>query len=231
MKNKFNVILIIMLLSLMILSFLGYNSLDNKIKDIEQYKKDKETKEILIQKKDSIRDNKLDSINNNPKKLLTDLKPINKFLHAMGFAESTNNYNAVNSYGFIGKYQFGASALVEAKVCKNIQDAKIFRDLFISTEDTLKNNIWSNLAQETAMKKLIQYNKRTLRKYIAEHKNTFLYTLTDTIYITESGIIAAAHLAGCGNVQKFFTDINHGFKDGYGTTIETYLNKFKGYKV
>ena len=52
------------------------------------------------------------------------------------------------------------------------------------------------------------------------------------IVITESGILAAAHLAGAGNVKKYLRswgDLN--FSDAYGTDIEDYLTKFSGFDL
>nr|MDJ0646725.1 hypothetical protein [Flavobacteriaceae bacterium] len=47
---------------------------------------------------------------------------------------------------------------------------------------------------------------------------------------TESGILAAAHLAGAGNVKKYLRSNGaFQFSDAYGTTIEHYLKKFAGY--
>ena len=50
------------------------------------------------------------------------------------------------------------------------------------------------------------------------------------IYITESGILAAAHLAGPGNVKKFFRK-GYEFKDGNGTKMTSYLERFSSYKL
>ena len=50
------------------------------------------------------------------------------------------------------------------------------------------------------------------------------------IEITESGILAAAHLAGPGNVKKFFRK-GYEFHDGNGTKMTEYLVKFSGYKL
>jgi hypothetical protein len=48
--------------------------------------------------------------------------------------------------------------------------------------------------------------------------------------ITESGILAAAHLGGQGSVKRYF---KHGkvFKDGYGTKITSYMDTFSGYDI
>ena len=39
------------------------------------------------------------------------IKGHSNFLHAIGFRESTNNYKAVNQFGYLGKYQFGRKTL------------------------------------------------------------------------------------------------------------------------
>ena len=52
------------------------------------------------------------------------------------------------------------------------------------------------------------------------------------IKITESGILAAAHLAGAGNVKKYLRSFGKfEFKDGFGTSINSYMKKFGGYDV
>jgi uncharacterized protein with ParB-like and HNH nuclease domain len=50
------------------------------------------------------------------------------------------------------------------------------------------------------------------------------------IEITESGILAAAHLAGAGNVKKYLR--SNGEKnafDAFGTDVEQYMKRFGGY--
>jgi hypothetical protein len=52
------------------------------------------------------------------------------------------------------------------------------------------------------------------------------------IEVTESGILAAAHLAGAGNVKKYLR--SHGkidVEDAFGTSISNYLDKFSGYDL
>jgi len=52
------------------------------------------------------------------------------------------------------------------------------------------------------------------------------------IEITESGILAAAHLAGAGNVKKYLrSGGNFDFEDAFGTSIEAYLKDFAHYNT
>ena len=82
--------------------------------------------------------------------------------------------------------------------------------------------------QEKAFVALCQVNKWILRKDILR----FAGKTINGIKITESGILAAAHLAGAGNVKKYLrSNGSVRFSDAYGSSIKSYLNKFAGYDV
>ena len=115
---------------------------------------------------------------------LSVVKNHTKFLDDIGFRESSNNYRAVNQFGYLGKYQFGRKTL------NNLG----FED--ISNREFLENES----IQEEAMYALLNHNKRILRRQIQKYHGETIHG----VYITESGILAAAHLAGAGNVRKFF---------------------------
>jgi hypothetical protein len=52
------------------------------------------------------------------------------------------------------------------------------------------------------------------------------------VEVTESGILAAAHLAGAGNVKKYLRSYGENdVEDAYGTSISEYLEKFSGYDL
>jgi hypothetical protein len=133
----------------------------------------------------------------------------NQFLDAIGFKESSNRYDVVNRYGYMGKYQFGNKTL------KGLG--------FKLTQDEFLNN---PRIQERAMYKLLRHNKHKLRKYITKYEGKILHG----VLITESGILAAAHLGGQGNVRKFFRR-GKVFRDGNGTPITHYMEIFGGYNL
>ena len=132
------------------------------------------------------------------------------FLSAIGFRESSNNYKAVNRFGYLGKYQFGRKTL-NAIGFENISNREFLANPTI---------------QEKAMLTLLKQNKHTLRKEIAKYSGKVI----NGIYITESGILAAAHLAGAGNVKKFFRK-GYEFRDGNGTKMTSYMKQFANYKL
>jgi hypothetical protein len=131
------------------------------------------------------------------------------FLQALGHKESGNNYSVVNSFGYMGKYQFGASTL------KGL-------GFKISKEEFLNNPA----LQEEAMQALLEHNRKKLKRQIEKYCGQTI----NGVYVTESGILAAAHLAGQGNVKRFFRK-GYEFKDGYGTSMTSYMRKFSGYQL
>ena len=134
---------------------------------------------------------------------------LNRFLNDIGFRESGNRYDITNKWGYMGKYQFGKSTLkgLGFKVSKNefLNNPKL---------------------QEEAMMALLLHNKEKLQKYI----DVFDGQTVNGMYISESGILAAAHLGGQGSVKRYFRN-GKVFKDGFGTKITSYMDKFSGYDI
>ena len=76
------------------------------------------------------------------------------------------------------------------------------------------------------MKQNLLYNKKRLKKYITQYDGKVIHG----VFITESGLLAAAHLGGSGNVRKFFRN-GKVFKDGNGVKITQYMELFSGYTL
>lgn len=130
------------------------------------------------------------------------------FKEAVAFKESRGNYRVVNDFGYLGKYQFGVETL-RAIGIYNPTD-------FLYTPEL----------QEKAFMAYAQRNKWILRKDIAQFQGKRI----SGIIITESGILAAAHLAGAGSVKKFLRSYgNDTFSDAFGTSVRSYLKRFSGY--
>ena len=131
------------------------------------------------------------------------------FLTALGHRESGNRYHVVNRFGYMGKYQFGKSTLKTLKI-------KVTKEEFLNNPDL----------QEEAMRKLLIYNKKHLKKYI----DKFDGQVINGILITESGLLAAAHLGGAGSVKKWFRT-GKIKQDGNGVKITQYMEQFSGYSL
>ncbi|MFE3868672.1 peptidoglycan-binding protein LysM [Flavobacterium sp. LS2P90] len=130
------------------------------------------------------------------------------FKEAIGYRESESKYKKINSLGYLGKYQFGIETLKSVGVRNSTA--------FLNSPEM----------QEKAFIALLAQNKWELKKEIEKYSGTLL----NGIYVTESGILAAAHLGGPGSVRKYFK--NKGkryFRDAYGTSIQSYMKAFGGY--
>ncbi len=130
------------------------------------------------------------------------------FQQRLAVRESQGKYHKVNTLGYLGKYQFGSETLESL----GVNDEQHFLE--------------SRKLQEKAFMAYLARNKWELRKEIAKYTGRVIRGIT----ITESGILAAAHLGGPGAVKKFLrSNGQRKFKDGYGTSITEYLREFAGY--
>ena len=134
------------------------------------------------------------------------------FKEFLGFFESGSDYKKINRLGYLGKYQFGRSTLKVLRVKKI--------NKFIDIPEL----------QEKAFLMNVMRNKWILRREIRRFNGKKL----NNILITESGIIAAAHLSGPGNVKKYlrnYGDDKFDLGDINGTKISDYIKTFKGYDL
>ncbi|WP_222984411.1 hypothetical protein [Flagellimonas meishanensis] len=134
----------------------------------------------------------------------------NGFKDALAFKESRGRYQVVNTLGYLGKYQFGLSTLNLMGVYN--------ADRFLADA----------ALQEAVFDTNIARNKWILRRDI----KTFKGKRINGVEITESGILAAAHLAGAGNVKKYLRSYGkEDVADAYGSNISYYMRKFAGYDI
>ncbi|MEO1011069.1 MAG: hypothetical protein AAFX53_07150 [Bacteroidota bacterium] len=132
------------------------------------------------------------------------------FKEALAFKESQGDYFTVNTLGYLGKYQFGIGTLQLMGVYNATR--------FLGDPILQEKVFYTNLSR----------NKWILRRDL----NRFVGKSFGGVEITESGILAAAHLAGPGNVKKFLRSYGkEDLTDEFGTSIGDYMRKFSGYDV
>ena len=132
------------------------------------------------------------------------------FKEALAFRESQGNYFIINTLGYIGKYQFGIGTLQLMGVYNATQ--------FLNDPGLQEKVFHTNIAR----------NKWILRREIGSYAGKKIRG----IQITESGILAAAHLAGAGNVKKYLRSYGkRDVQDAYGTKISDYISMFSGYDI
>lgn len=132
------------------------------------------------------------------------------FKEALAFRESQGDYFITNTLGYLGKYQFGIGTLQ----LMGVYNATRFLNDPVLQERVFQTNIARN--------KWIL--RRDIKKFVGKQIRG--------IEITESGILAAAHLAGPGNVKKYLRSYGkRDTSDAYGTNLSKYLKKFSGYDI
>ena len=130
------------------------------------------------------------------------------FREALAFKESGGDYFTTNTLGYLGKYQFGLSTLQLMGVHNATQ--------FLADPQLQEQVFETNLSR----------NKWILRREIER----FAGRRIGGVEVTESGILAAAHLAGAGNVKKYLKSGGaDDAMDAYGSSISYYLRKFHGF--
>lgn len=132
------------------------------------------------------------------------------FKEALAFKESQGDYFVVNTFGYLGKYQFGTSTLELMGVYNDQQ--------FLRNPEMQEKVFQANIAR----------NKWILRRDIKR----FVGKRIRGIEITESGMLAAAHLAGAGNVKRYLRSFGKSdVMDDYGSNIAFYIKEFSGYDI
>ncbi len=130
------------------------------------------------------------------------------FKEALAFKESRGDYGVVNQFGYMGKYQFGIGTLAMIGI-KN-------KNTFLNNPELQEKAFYANLSR----------NKWILRRDL----KWFVGKRMNGIVVTESGVLAAAHLAGPGAVKKYLRSGGvDGFADAFGTTIRYYMKRFAGF--
>lgn len=161
------------------------------------------------------------------------------FLKALFASEGGGNPRVINQAGFVGKYQFGEAALIDLGYY--LSDGSNYRNDWRG-QWTGKHGVQSldgfrqsSDAQDAAAAEWITLLCKRARR-MGLHR--YYGSTIKGILVTESGVLAGAHLVGMGTKQKpdgvaLFLN-SDGVKDpadGNGTRASKYLQKFAGYEL
>jgi hypothetical protein len=154
-----------------------------------------------------------------------------EFLDTLSFKESSNNWKAAKRsehisknfdepdtiyHDYIGQYQLGKTAFLD------IGKEPVDYDKFIKNP-----YIYPKYEQDKDILKLLKRNKTYLKHFMGYVGKTI-----NGIKITESGLLASAHLVGQQKVKKFI--LSNGEEDpvdGNKVPCSHYLKYFGGFKV
>jgi len=146
-----------------------------------------------------------------------------QYLQELGNRESGNDYTAVNTIGYCGRWQFGAMALIDEGYVKpgtNVRNLKS-DSVWTGKNGVNKRDDWlanKNDCQDTAM---FNYTRRNY-KSISRMKIIDKKEAPNEV----AGYLAVAHLLGPGGARNFKNG-NDG-ADQYGTKASDYYNALRG---
>ena len=140
----------------------------------------------------------------------------------IGKSESGGNYAAVNSIGYVGKYQFGYLALIDGGYVKTSckSNAQLSNpNMWVGKNGIDSKEAWlaNSAEQEAAMCAYTKQNYTTMCKIGA--------VTGDQNSEDVAGMLAVSHLLGPGGAKQYRNGKNSA--DAYGTTGATYFNKGK----
>ena len=172
------------------------------------------------------------------------------FIQDLALSESSGSYKKVNPLNYLGRYQFGEAALIDIGMyekkgeCNNdwsgvfLLPAKNGKTIRAKGKNAFLNN---PAAQEIALE---CYMKKQWNKINNDYKITkFIGNKKIEKYcgcpVTESGLIAAAHLRGAKRLSDFFEELNTTGKikdmsiycDKNGKSVIDYMKRFAGYNL
>lgn len=163
---------------------------------------------------------------------------VDDFYNALAQRESSGNPSAENSYGYLGLYQMGEPAMMDAQWYDETSPYETSANDWIGAWLTRaqNNGVYSKndylsrpSAQDVAVR---QYHDRVAVYISALDLLRFEGDVVNGVEITRSGLLAACHLLGCGTVEDYLEAPGSGTPaDAYGTTIEEYLSLFANYET
>ncbi len=144
------------------------------------------------------------------------------FMGAMAERESLNTPTVVNRYGYLGKYQFSPKTLWALG-----RRFRVTEQQFLGTE----------ALQDSAMVQYLLDNRTIIQDLIVRFDGRWYRGL----YITESGLLAGAHLVGPHGLRAFldptYAMVRNGTRyrpriiDGNGVHVGVYIEQFSRYAL
>ncbi len=149
------------------------------------------------------------------------------FLLALQLMESGGDYQAVNTLGFLGAYQFGEAALIDLGYVR--RDSDVYNNDF-SGGWTGKNGIRSRaqfLANERVQDRAAEEWLSVLWHYISSYRlQKYAWTDVGGHTLTPAGMLGAAHLLGAGALDQYVRSNGRvDPRDPYGMPISSYMDR------
>jgi hypothetical protein len=157
-----------------------------------------------------------------------------RFLLALAERESSLDPLCVNRAGYLGLFQMGEGAMIQADFYVQDQTPKkndwigSFTEraafLEVSSAQTYLQQAGS---QEVAVR---YFHDRNWARMTALRLDQYIGQTMNGVILSKSGMTAGAHLVGVGAVQQFIASNGQTIiSDGNGTPITEYMTRFGGY--
>lgn len=160
------------------------------------------------------------------KLLLKGKNGFREFAYLLGQRESNNDYEAKNSFGYLGAYQFGMARLCDLGLTERIKEG-MSNDCF-KWKEGMSEEMFLNSPE--VQDQLFFRHCTDLAGTINKEFGNEIGKQKYGVLITLSGLIAGAHLLGLGGVRNFINKGEVG-KDGYNTSIKDYIQSFAGFDL
>jgi integrating conjugative element protein (TIGR03758 family) len=154
------------------------------------------------------------------------------FLEALAQRESSGQLDKISTAGYLGLYQMGEAALIDAGYYR--ADGTAAND-WVGTwtgKDGIDSRDEYLTSREVQNNAVAVYHQAQWRYLTSAGLTAYIGQTVGGVLITESGLLAGAHLGGTDNVRDFLrsggSDV---FRDGLGTPITQYLSMFGNYDV
>lgn len=163
---------------------------------------------------------------------------VDDFYAALAQRESGGNAAVENTFGYLGLYQMGEPAMMDASWYDETPPAETSSNDWIGSwlaraqsqgVNSKNSYLGAPAAQNVAVR---DYHDRVAVYISALNLLDYEGDVINGIVITKSGLLAACHLLGCGTVRDYLQAPGSGTPaDAYGTTIEEYLSLFANYET
>lgn len=154
-------------------------------------------------------------------------KDFDMFANDIAQKESSGIWTISNRYGYMGLYQIGRLALKDVSDRTDDPSLKGIHKIVTKSKFDKNPNIFPVELQTKVFREILKNNKAYLRDYYK-----YIGTVVGGVQITESGLLASAHLVGHRGIKKFLDSNGRvDTKDGNGVKCSTYLKQFSHYNI
>ena len=156
-----------------------------------------------------------------------------QFLQSLANAESANQPGIVNKYGYVGLFQMGELALQDAGYYRGdgTRGVNDWRGGWTGRDGI--NSLADFQASPQAQVNAVTRYHQVIENYIsANGLRKYVGTTINGVLITESGLVAGAHLVGMGNMKDWLRSGGRVVPlDGNKVPVTSYASRFAGYGV